>query len=338
MERVDLNGTFGAAHVGELVMLVLYGITTLQTYMYFVRYPKDTPSTKLLVTGVWCASSPPSHFILLNDHRVLDTFHVMLVCHAMYHYVIINYANPQALDDGIWTLFASIGVNVVIAFVTQCFFTQRVHILSGKKWWLTGVTSLAVLAHFGFGMETTAELIIKHKLSRLPEITLIAVTPFAVTAVASDIIITVALCVLLWNSRTGFRQTNVLVNYLMIYAINRCLLTSLVAVVEVIMFATMPHSFWYLAFDFVIGKLYANSLLATLNTRDSLRGKANDPETERGSEDITSLSLGIRPVTSSMVSSSIPSRGTGVHTSFSRKPPRVRMSDSDIDRTLDVPS
>lgn len=35
-----------------------------------------------------------------------------------------------------------------------------------------------------------------------------------------------------------------------------------------------PSALWYVGLDFVIGKLYANSLLATLNTRYSLRGRA----------------------------------------------------------------
>ena len=37
-------------------------------------------------------------------------------------------------------------------------------------------------------------------------------------------------------------------------------------------FSVFPHGLWYLGLDFVIGKLYANSLLATLNTRYSIRG------------------------------------------------------------------
>lgn len=39
----------------------------------------------------------------------------------------------------------------------------------------------------------------------------------------------------------------------------------------ILQFAISPNSLWFIAIDFVIGKLYANSLLATLNTRNALR-------------------------------------------------------------------
>lgn len=74
---------------------------------------------------------------------------------------------------------------------------------------------------------------------------LYAATPFAITAVLSDVCITIALCVLLHGNRSSVVQwvlilhywyswdcyqprTNALVNTLIVYAINRCLLTSYV--------------------------------------------------------------------------------------------------------------
>jgi len=162
-------------------------------------------------------------------------------------------------------------VNVIIAFLVHIFFTVRIFRLSSRRvrWWLMPIIGLFVLAHVCFGIETVVFLFIKKELRKLTEITLIAAMPFALCAVLSDISIAAALCVLLYGSRTGFRRTNTLINTLMVYAINRCVLTSVVAVAEVIAFAASPHSLWFLAIDFVIGKLYANSLLATLNSRRS---------------------------------------------------------------------
>ncbi|KAG6329470.1 hypothetical protein ID866_9618, partial [Astraeus odoratus] len=55
-----------------------------------------------------------------------------------------------------------------------------------------------------------------------------AVTPFGAALVISDTLITISLCVLLRErgSRTVFPKTKRLVDTLVIYAINRCLLTS----------------------------------------------------------------------------------------------------------------
>jgi len=128
-----------------------------------------------------------------------------------------------------------------------------------------------IVAHFAFGIETVIFMFIKKELAKLSEISLKAATPFAIFAVLSDIMIAGALCYFLHGSRTGFKSTDTIVTTLIVYAINRCLLTSVVAILEVIVFSTMPHSLWFVAIDFVIGKLYANSLLATLNSREALR-------------------------------------------------------------------
>jgi len=105
----------------------------------------------------------------------------------------------------------------------------------------------------------------------MPELTFIAATPYAVFAVLSDVAVAAALCILLHGSRTVFTRTNALITNLIVYAINRCLLTSIVAIVEVVVFVVAPHTFWFLAVDFTMGKLWANSMLASLNGRTFLK-------------------------------------------------------------------
>ncbi|KAL5526905.1 hypothetical protein ACEPAF_8632 [Sanghuangporus sanghuang] len=253
---VSFRDTFGSAYVGAMVMMILYGITCLQTYFFYIHYPNDDLFTKFLVLSIWS----------------LDTFHAVLVSHAMYFYLVSNYNSPLALQDHTWSLCLSLGVNVLIACIVQTFFTHKIHGLSGRNWWLTGPTAFMILAHF----ESTVGFFIKRAFYRLPELKYIAALPFGIASVLSDIMITVALCYLLQNRKTSFRSTNELLNLLIIYAINRCLVVSILAVVEVIVFVLLPGTFWFLALDFVglfVGFCYANSLLATLNSRRSLRGK-----------------------------------------------------------------
>ena len=59
-------------------------------------------------------------------------------------------------------------------------------------------------------------------------IQLIAAVPFGISTVLSDIIIAIALCVLLGSNRSSFDDTNNIINKLIIFAINRCILTSCV--------------------------------------------------------------------------------------------------------------
>ncbi|PFH48780.1 hypothetical protein AMATHDRAFT_64599 [Amanita thiersii Skay4041] len=255
--KIKLDDTFGAALIGAIVSAMMYGITNLQTYFYYMTYPKDSLQNKLLVCAVW----------------VLDTLQMALVSLSIYHYLVTNYSNPAALAIGHWSLFASIAVNVTIAVISQCYFTVRIYRLCSERWrlWVTTFIALVVIAHFALGIETVVFMFIKKEFIKLADITLVAAMPFALFAVLSDIFVAVALCILLHGSRTGMRSTNALISTLIIYAINRCLLTSVVAIVEVIVFAAAPKSLWFVGIDFVIGKLYANSLLATLNSRNAVR-------------------------------------------------------------------
>jgi len=81
---VDIGNTFGALFVGAFIALVAYGITMLQSYFYYMSFPKDDITTKLLVGAIW----------------ILDTLHIFFMCHALYFYLIIGFGNPLILVDG----------------------------------------------------------------------------------------------------------------------------------------------------------------------------------------------------------------------------------------------
>jgi len=135
---------------------------------------------------------------------------------------------------------------------------------------------------------------LKKQFHRLREVTFIAALPFAVAAILSDVLIAVTLCILLGSSRTEFEDTNSLINKLMVFAINRTLLTSVVAIAEVIVFVILPNSFYTFGIDFIIGKLYANSFLATLNSRQAMsRSRPKGKQSITTDEDMsTSFRLG----------------------------------------------
>ncbi|KAK0450191.1 hypothetical protein EV421DRAFT_1899708 [Armillaria borealis] len=263
MEAIDINNTFGAMLIGALVTM---------TYFYFTTYPQDSPRIKYFVGLIWG----------------LDTVHVVFMCHTMHHYLIAGFGDPAYLVEGTWSLFSSIMINVIISFLVQCFFALRIHGLCPKpyKWWITSVIGSMVFAHLCFGIgEITVvsdhfsannrwiwqKLFVRKEFSRLNEVNYVAVLPFAITAILSDLLIALGLCFLLRRSRTNFANTDYIIKILVRYAITRCLLTSLMAVVETIL-ATSFHSF---AIDFVIGKIWSNSLLASLNSRRSLRDTFN---------------------------------------------------------------
>jgi hypothetical protein len=132
-------------------------------------------------------------------------------------------------------------------------------------------------------------------------------------AAAGDVLITVFLCTFLQRSRTGFHQSDTLINKLMVFSVNTGLLTSICAVMSLISvcktsqmarnFVPDPDAaqilvwsdtFIYAAFYFCLGRrmcnvanhavhelkvmfsVYCNSLLATLNVRKSIRHDSSE--------------------------------------------------------------
>ncbi|KAL0574924.1 hypothetical protein V5O48_007046 [Marasmius crinis-equi] len=122
-------------------------------------------------------------------------------------------------------------MNLVLAVIVQGFFTHQVYTISRGvvRWILTPLLVVLVVLHFVFGIETVAWLFIETtfvKFQTSEMVKLAAATPFAIFAVLSDIVVAGSLCVLLHESRTGLGKTNTIITSLMIYAVNRCLLTS----------------------------------------------------------------------------------------------------------------
>jgi len=90
---------------------------------------------------------------------------------------------------------------------------------------------------------------------------------------AVDIIITAWLCYFLRAIRRSAASTTMIhvVDTLTLYTLENGSLTCVATTASLICWLTMPRNLVFLGLHFVIGKLYANSLLASLNTRKELR-------------------------------------------------------------------
>jgi len=104
-----------------------------------------------------------------------------------------------------------------------------------------------------------------------------------ILSASSDISIAASLVYLLRGSRSGFKQTQSMVNKLIMFSINTGLVTSICAIMAFVSVLAWPDTFLYIALYLLISRLYANSLLATLNARASLAG-AGAPSSHEDSQ------------------------------------------------------
>ncbi|KAK0216440.1 hypothetical protein EDD85DRAFT_962418 [Armillaria nabsnona] len=88
---------------------------------------------------------------------------------------------------------------------------------------------------------------------------------------AVDILITGSLFGLLRTSRSDAENLKAVIDSLILYTFETGSLTCAATIIDMICWITMSSNLIFMGLHFVIGKLYANSLLVTLNTRRGLR-------------------------------------------------------------------
>jgi len=93
---------------------------------------------------------------------------------------------------------------------------------------------------------------------------------------ASDVLIALLLCFYLRRGNSGFDKTNSIISHLVRYTVTTGLATSMLAVACLVAYFVRPNTFIFIALHFSLGRMYTNSLLATLNSRRTLRISTSD--------------------------------------------------------------
>ncbi|TFK98158.1 hypothetical protein BDV98DRAFT_606972 [Pterulicium gracile] len=250
-----LDHTFGAYLLGTFISTALFGVTCLQTFMYYTSYPADKVGLKLMVG------------VLL----VLETLHSIFNIHGCYHYFVINYFHPPALLLVVWSAIASVPVTVIIIFVVRTFYVHRLYIVSKKNWKLTIFMMVLVVAATGTGITYTVIGYQSHYLKDLVYAPLFYAKVAFTLAVTTDTLTAVLLTYYLHKGRTGRRRSDTLINRLIILTVNNGTLTTVLNVVSLVFVFSQPAGLVHFATYMVVGNTYTNSMLATLNARNMLR-------------------------------------------------------------------
>ncbi|KAG2339036.1 hypothetical protein BDR05DRAFT_892391 [Suillus weaverae] len=97
LPQVDLGNTFGALLIGVTLSAVLFGLTNVQTFIYFQTH-RDTGMSyfKLIVRTSRCLIC-----------QILDALHLALIIHCIYYYLVTNYANFNVLTEIVWSFKVS---------------------------------------------------------------------------------------------------------------------------------------------------------------------------------------------------------------------------------------
>ncbi|KAJ7018575.1 hypothetical protein C8F04DRAFT_1151030, partial [Mycena alexandri] len=192
------------------------------------------------------------------------TFQLIVVVGSTYHYLIVGFNDLSGLLVVYWQVWVQLGATV--SSVTECCFVDGDYPVHRKDKILPLVIFLFALVTFDMsgGGLGTAKIPSFTKLNKAKTTTIINATFRAVT----DVLVAVGLSWRLQGAEGKIQATNNLLNYLIVFSINRGFLTAMAAIIQIILFFAFPGTFYFFAMVWLSGKFYMISMLATLNTRE----------------------------------------------------------------------
>lgn len=258
--HINLSPTLGADFIGVVLASILYGITVLQMIYYYQTYTKDQKRVKLLVAALWA----------------LDTTSLALVCHGVYTYLVVDFANLEDADSLVWSIAAEPAVTCVIALTVNSFLLYRIFTLRNHWWPITAIMFIWALAPFSIGIVAVWRTITGgQSLSAVSELHWMAIAGISLSS-SLDLTIASILCYVLWKGRTVFKSTNQIIQTIMLYVIMSGLTTAVVNFLTLITYLAAPSTLLFQLFTMVSSKAYVNTVMATLNSRQSIRGIATE--------------------------------------------------------------
>ncbi|KAJ7157253.1 hypothetical protein C8R46DRAFT_1113918 [Mycena filopes] len=252
----SLDSTYGVAFVTLFLSTILYGMGMLQAFLYFHWYPKDRWTLKTLVLIV----------------VVFETLQSALFLAGMYLNLVTNFGNPAGLDVLSWQDSAQLLFGYLSGFIVQMYFGYCIRVLNPRDKIVPGLIWVLGLVSLGAAIAQTVRTTQLGHFSRL-DVTKPIMTTQSASLLACDVVITTALIYSMRGKMGDIKSTNSMLTTLMVNAVSRGFLTAVCALLNLILFLVKPNTFYFFIGLILSSKLYMNSLLATLNTRNHVRNK-----------------------------------------------------------------
>ncbi|KAF9449123.1 hypothetical protein P691DRAFT_774907 [Macrolepiota fuliginosa MF-IS2] len=246
----------GPMLIGTMFSIVLYGIIITQVYIYYTTYKKDPKWTKIFVFIIFFA----------------DTLNTVFNGVYMYQSLILHFDDPPFLERANWCFVTEPVTTAVIGMMVQLFFAWRILVLTRSRVMTAIVVAFSITGGV-CGIVTGYEVTIHPVFSEFAATHGHVVTGWLAPAGAADIIITSTLVWYLVRSfpiqsdKTGFRESDLVIDRIIRVTMQTGLLTSTVAIINLIVYLGDSHSGAHLLLNFPLCKLYSNSLVSSLNSR-----------------------------------------------------------------------
>ncbi|KAJ2924094.1 hypothetical protein H1R20_g4079, partial [Candolleomyces eurysporus] len=254
----------GPLLMGSLISFFLNGAFAMQIYHYYMNY----------------ASTDRRFFVFLVVVVVIvEILHMFFSTHTTYSILAVGFTDPRVFINTPWSGAALPALNGTVGLCTQVFFAWRILVLT-KSIWGKMSAGLVVLtagmqcaASYGVTIQFT---LLARQLDLLRTLKRTVIVWLAGSFIC-DVLISITMVIILTKARgaTAYTGSKNVLNALIVHTIENGMVTTACALVDLICYLLFPDNLFYVCFEYLLGRLYANVLLATLNGRQRMRAVSN---------------------------------------------------------------
>ncbi|KAF8256859.1 hypothetical protein EI94DRAFT_1762375 [Lactarius quietus] len=257
--------------LGTVWNWTLHGVLITQFYVYTYNFPDDSKRLKYLVYGI----------------IFLETVQSGLALGYLYYWFGSGFGDVTRLFGNHISLWGGpVLVGSVTAVIVQLFFAHRIWVLSEKKFWrvclmvswfstVSAISEVVGSIYFQADPKAIVDIFsdeIVAEMGGTRQLWIFALTWLA-GSVLTDGLITLSMLYLLKKRRTegtsSFSKNAV--SKIVRLTVETNLLTTTVTIVALLLTAIRPDTNWCHCPIAIMGKLYANALLVSLNNRVAIR-------------------------------------------------------------------
>ncbi|KAF8207869.1 hypothetical protein K438DRAFT_1962138 [Mycena galopus ATCC 62051] len=191
--------------------------------------------------------------------------------HFTYAILVLRWGSSTAFVDLPWSSLMSPISGGLTSAIVQIFFARRIYILKGDRLWARFVAWVIVLLAL---MQSLTGIINEARIANYEEVSklknlLTGARVWLIGSAVCDMVITSSMIFILnqYRRRTPWKQTDTIIRKLIFNTVETGAVTTIVAIVEAILFVLFPTTNLGQLPAFMLGPLYALMLVVSLNVR-----------------------------------------------------------------------
>ncbi|KAI0275178.1 hypothetical protein BC834DRAFT_965607 [Gloeopeniophorella convolvens] len=245
----------GPILIGNLLSWFLFGVLTMQLYVYYLAFPKDSLWIRFTAYGLF----------------LFDLGQTIVITQVAWSTLCSGWGKPAALVHTSWGFALTPVASGIISAWVQIFFAWRVWVLGKNLFWKTVTTAIVAVA-LAQGTAAVAAGIKYAGINDAEKISEInpMVSVWLGGSVAADAMIAASMVYLLvgakkhttWNKKTNRRLTKLIRS-----TVETGVVSAAAASLDLGFYFGFSHNNLHTTIAIMLSKLYSNALMASLNSR-----------------------------------------------------------------------